>query len=36
MNYTKKVVVLGAGYAGITLATRLAKKIKKIMLVDAN
>ncbi len=36
MNDTKKVVVLGAGYAGITLATRLAKKIKKITLVDAN
>ena len=37
MNYRKRVVILGAGYAGIILATRLDKKISsKITLVDAN
>ena len=43
MSYTQQIVILGAGYAGITLATRLSKKISssssslsKIILVDAN
>lgn len=39
MNHIKQIVVLGAGYAGITLATRLDKKISsttKITLIDEN
>jgi NADH:ubiquinone reductase (H+-translocating) len=38
MHYTPKIVILGAGYAGITLATRLDKtgSSTKITLVDAN
>jgi NADH:ubiquinone reductase (H+-translocating) len=38
MSYTPKIVILGAGYAGITLATRLDKtgSSTKIILVDAN
>jgi NADH:ubiquinone reductase (H+-translocating) len=45
MNHTQQIVILGGGYAGITFATRLDKKISdlpsslsllKIVLVDAN
>ena len=38
MQRAKRIVVLGTGYAGLTLATRLDKRVKdnEIILVDAN